>query len=243
MNFSSVKNFFVKQYADNPANMFLHTGALGWAFSSLAQVCMLANDKKIPKKEKKFLIPQEILDALVNIGSFYTVTWGMQTFARKLAASGKITTPAIRTFCENNGLKVGKWSTDIRNSIKEEMTSLKYEIGSKNKLNINLSDEDIVKLKTGLDILEKFDDKTYSKFESGVKVAGNLLGAILSCNIITPMLKNPLAAIHQRNSIAKDLQLQAPKGPVLPTQNRMSIDDYKKQANLNAVRSGSSLKI
>lgn len=249
MSFAGVKNFIAKHYANDAAKMFLHTGALGWIFSSAAQIFMLAHDKDLPKKEKKFLIPQESLDAAINIIAFYTVTAGVQALGKKFASSGKIIAPEIRKFCEREGLEIGKWSTNIGKSLKEEIIGLKYEIASKDKLNINLSDSDLKVLDTRLKSIEKFDDETYSPFESGIKMAGNLLGAVLSCNLITPALKNPLAAARQKRAMARDIDLKtlpasnAPILPMVPTQSRMGIDDYRKQASFNVARSGSSLKI
>ncbi|MDD3150022.1 MAG: hypothetical protein PHV68_04235 [Candidatus Gastranaerophilales bacterium] len=49
-----------------------------WAVSSLAQVAAITTNKEIPTKDKKFLIPQEIADGVVNVSLFWTFTGGFQ---------------------------------------------------------------------------------------------------------------------------------------------------------------------
>ena len=72
--FSKFKTTLYKNYGENPGNMLVHTGVLGWILSSLAQVSAVVFNDQIPKEQKSFLIPQEIADAAVNIISFYVIT-------------------------------------------------------------------------------------------------------------------------------------------------------------------------
>lgn len=224
----SIKNILAKAYAEDPANMFLHTGALGWIFSSMAQVWMLASDDKIPKKEKKFLIPQEIYDAAFNIIAFYTVTWGSQTFAKKLASSGKVLSSRLVKHCEKYDIKFGEFSNNIGEAISEKLR--KGNLTSKE-----------------LKIWKKFNEVN-SKFENGMKLTGNLLGAILSCNIITPMFKNPIAAMKQKSALKREMRMKkssAPSASTLPVLPRVSINDYKNQITLKttSLKTNSSMKV
>lgn len=57
-----------KLYSHDVGRALVHMGTMEWFFSSLAQVTMIAANKKIDKKEKKFLIPQEIVDGAINVG-------------------------------------------------------------------------------------------------------------------------------------------------------------------------------
>ena len=56
------------KYSVDSGKMLIHMGALGWVFSSLAQIGVVATDKNISKKDKKFLVPQEICDGVTNVG-------------------------------------------------------------------------------------------------------------------------------------------------------------------------------
>ena len=78
-----------------------------------------------------------------------------------------------------------------------------------------------------IDVLNKFYDKTYSPFESGIKIVGSIAGAILSSNIITPILRNPIAAMKQKTAMAQDKTELAPiDRPIYLAQNRFGINDY-----------------
>ena len=62
------------KYSVDGGKMLIHMGALGWVLSSLAQIGVVATDKKISKKDKKFLVPQEICDGMTNVLLYYTVS-------------------------------------------------------------------------------------------------------------------------------------------------------------------------
>lgn len=57
----------------------------------------------------------------------------------------------------------------------------------------------------------------YTKFKNGVDVVGMTVGSILSCNIITPIVRNKIAANRQRKALVemekeRYQNIQAPKG-------------------------------
>ena len=58
-------------FKDDTSKMLIATGTLGWALSSLAQMCAIVWNPKISSDKKSFLLPQELMDAVVNIGSFH----------------------------------------------------------------------------------------------------------------------------------------------------------------------------
>lgn len=78
-NFQSVIDKLCQSYAGNNGKMLLHMGALGWVLSSASHILMIAKSPTIGKEKKKFLLPQEILDGVVNVGLYYTLT----DFAKK----------------------------------------------------------------------------------------------------------------------------------------------------------------
>lgn len=46
-------------------------------------------------------------------------------------------------------------------------------------------------------------EKQYKKFEAGMDFIGTTLGSIISCNIVTPIIRNEIAAKRQKSGIAK----------------------------------------
>lgn len=182
-----LKTYLFKQYSGDAGKMLLHTATLGWIFSAAGQIFGIATNDKVSKEQKKFLIPQEIADAAINILSFYTVTACIQNFTKKLASSGRIITPEIKKFCHIEKITLGK-NSDIGKSI---LSKIK-ELETTSKTNNRLSE------------LNDFYDHKYAPFESGLKVIGNVIGAVLSSNIITPLLRNPIAAYKQKQDIARE---------------------------------------
>ena len=200
--FSKSKDLIFTKFGPNPAKMLIVTGVLCWALSSAAQVVAILVNDKIPKEQKMFLVPQEICDGAINVASFFIVTSAIKRFASKLVSTGKLANVNIRKFLKNNPL--------IDNA------GNKVIVGK--NLNIeNLPDYHLIK-----------DD--YKKFKNGIDVVGMTVGSILSCNIITPLLRNKLAAKRQQTYIAKNTTYKVP---------RISMDDYR---NISAAKFG-GLKI
>ncbi len=201
--FSKFKTTLYKNYGENPGNMLVHTGVLGWILSSLAQVSAVVFNDKIPKEQKSFLIPQEIADAAVNIISFYLITSSFKKLASKLVSTGKLTTKPIKEFLNKNKVtdKIGNYDFNIEN-------------------------------------LPNFKDikGEYKPFKNGIDVIASTIGSIISCNIITPVVRNQYASKKQKQALARmnvnTQQLKSPRG--------ISIEDYQKMASM---KHSGSLKI
>ena len=130
-SFFSKKGLF-ERYGENPGTMLVHTGLLGWILSSLAQITAIVANDKIPSEQKKFLIPQEAADGLVNIFSFYVITSSFKLLGSKLVSTGKLASKNIKAFLNKSGVqnKVGKLDFNISrmenfNEIKSDYKSFK----------------------------------------------------------------------------------------------------------------------
>lgn len=205
----SFKNVILEKYGEQPGKMLVHTGVLGWILSSAAQVVSVIFNDKISKEQKVFLIPQEIADAAVNIVSFYAITNSVKAVASKLVKSGKLTTPAILDYLKKTGIKMPK--------------------NSKTASPIGKWDFDITKL-SNFDEIEK----QFKPFKNGVDVAASLLGSIISCNLVTPILRNEYAARQQKMALSKMhnkqmKNLEHPKGISMAEYQRRA---YAKSAGL-----------
>lgn len=80
--------------------------------------------------------------------------------------------------------------------------------------------------------------KYYKPFKNGVDVVASTIGSIISCNIVTPVLRNEYASKKQKQAIARmngrqSTQLKAPRG--------LNMDAYQKMVS-NKYSSG-SLKV
>lgn len=195
-------------YSQDAGKMLLHTATAGWILSSAGQIYGIVKNEKVSKKEKKFLIPQEILDSAINILSFYIVTNKVQNFTKGLASSGKIITPYIKEFCTKNGIKLEKDATgkavNIGEAISAKIKEYKTIIESNEVEKLNIDSKKISELKVKIGELTEFKNETFGPFESGLKVAGGLVGAVVSGNIITPMLRNPMAAAKQKSALERE---------------------------------------
>lgn len=191
LSFSSFKSTLYKNYGENPGRMLVHTGVLGWILSSLAQIsAVLVNDKLSPE-QKSFLIPQEFADAAINIISFYVITNSLKNFSSKLVSTGKLTTPHIKNFLAKNNFISKNPNT------KDKVGNMNFDISK----------------------VANFDEIStdYKNFKNGVDVVASTLGSILSCNIVTPVLRNNFAAREQkkiidRNGYLKKNDVERPRG-------------------------------
>lgn len=199
----TLKNKILTEYSKDAGKMIVHAGALSWFLSSLAQVSVIVFNDKIPPEQKKFLIPQEIADAAVNVASFYLVTKAFKDIGQKLVSTGKWSNKAIKNFVQGKNIKLGDYSINLEETFKKS--------------------EDFHKI--------------YQPFKNGVAMITTTIGSIISSNIITPIARNKFGANRQKAYLAdekdkRDTMIPAPI--VLPAQNRLGMDDYKKQVNLNA---------
>lgn len=86
----NILNKAYNAYADNLPKFTMHSTIAGWTLAVASNIFGIAIDKKVNKKEKKYLIPREIFDGAANIGLFVLITQPMTKFANKLVENGKI---------------------------------------------------------------------------------------------------------------------------------------------------------
>ena len=215
--FNNFKNTILTKYGPNPAKMLIYTGVLGWFLSSAAQVVAIAVNDKIPKEQKMFLIPQEIGDGAINVVSFFLVTSVIKNFASRLVSSGRLASPKIRQFLTDSGINI------------------KTKKGWKVLPNFDFSKFNIENMTN----FDKIKDE-YKSFKNGVDVIGMTAGSILSCNIITPILRNKYATSRQKKTLAEMHILDSDK---MKYPRGISMDTYQKLAAMKYSTPSSSLKI
>ena len=220
--YEAVKNFstwLYKKYKNDPAKMLIHTGAIGWTLSAFAQIGAVLINDDIPKEQKKFLIPQEMADAAINIATFYLFTNTCNEVTKKLIQSGKLSSKHIKEFVETNISKdeIGKFTTNIEKSPNFNQIEDKYKDFS-----------------SGVGIVVNLVASV---------VASNILTPILRNNIGARVQKYLVGETKaDREKIQQNPLVPAPLN--LPAQNRFGMDDYRKKImNSPRVISSGSMRV
>lgn len=168
----SILNWVAKNFREDASKMLIWTGVTGWALSSAAQICAILFNPKIPNEQKGYLLPQEFMDAAVNIGGFFAITQLAKGVTSKLFKTGKFAPISVKEFILNNkekfGDKVGKLDFDLGNVLKNESSQLQR------------------------------DYKIAKDF--GTTVA-TITGGILSTNLLAPVVRNNMATNMQKKYI------------------------------------------
>lgn len=117
----------------------------------------------------------------------------------------------------------------ISKPVKEYLNNLgiKQQIG---KLNFNIEK----------DLQANFDDikSEYRSFKNGVDIIASVTGSVISCNLLTPVVRNSYAAKKQKQAIAR-MHENAPR---LQYGRGISLEDYQKLSAMKYSTNG-SLKV
>ena len=173
---SLIKTFtkFCEQGVSDRANFLKNTAVIAWALSSLAQTCAIFFNDKMPKKEKRFLIPQEIFDGLINATLFWFITSKAANFGKMLVLKKQVLPKSLTKLLDNfkpAGNDIG--------AMKDSFIGHIRKVGTRT------------------------DVKTAQNAIEGMGVAVGIIGAIISNNIITPILRNKLAGMWQQREQEK----------------------------------------
>lgn len=167
--FKAPLEWIYENFKKNTAKMLVVTGTIGWGLSSAAQIGAVMFNPKIPREQKMFLVPQEVLDAVVNIGSFFLITQMTKKIISKLASTGKIAPQKVRDFLNKNkdlyGDKVGKLSLDLDEVLKNN---------------------------------PKFPTESYYSYKNYMTTVGTVGASIVASNIVTPVIRNAGASDLQK---------------------------------------------
>lgn len=244
-------NFVYDKFSKNVGSFLLVSGIVGWMLSCVNQtVAILINDK-IPTKQKKFMIPQEIADGIINTLLFAAFTRSFTKVGERLVQSGRLATKDLRNIYKTK-MHNGK---SLESLIKNEM-----EHPTKGKNAFNLSELPVFNDKTVAGF-KKEDNNKYFNFATGVSFVFSTVGSIISCDFVTPFVRNKIASHRQKQYILaqekldkqqKDKQaateLVAINTPVLPSHNKPDNDNkiVAKPASITVtprITSGGGMKV
>lgn len=96
------------------------------------------------------------------------------------------------------------------------------------------ANEHIGKLNFNIEKMANFSDikDNYKPFKNGVDVVASTIGSIISCNIVTPILRNQYASKKQKQTLAKmnrldnGVELKSPRGISMDAYMKMSTSKY-----------------
>ena len=167
-------NWVARNFRKDASKMLIWTGVAGWGLSSLAQIVAIVVNPKIPKEQKSFLVPQEMADAVVNVGSFFLVTQVTKKIVAKLFSTGKIAPKTVREYLQKN-----------KELYKDKIGKLDFDLDEVLKKNGDFPKEQYYSSKN---------------FYTSIATVG---AGVLSSNIITPLVRNYGASKMQKTYLDK----------------------------------------
>ena len=154
--------------ATKMGDIIIFTTVAGWMASSAAQIFGIAKNKNYSREQKKYMINQEMFDALTNIGLYFGITKSLTMLSSTLVKTAKIAPKSIVGFMNKNGL-----------------------MGQRGRLGF-----DITQVK-GFQANDNLRG-TYNAFKCFADASAATIGGIISSNIVTPIVRNRIAA-HRQN--------------------------------------------
>ena len=184
-------NWIYKHFEKGSGAMILITSLTGMGLSTLAQTCAIIFNKKYTDKQKAFMIPQELTEGIINIGSMLLITKPTQRFVRKLVKTGKIATKKTLEYMEESGLadKRGAKNFDIKIYIQEKLA----RITKSEEFKVIPDSEKDSFLARHIDVLD-----SYNVYADSISAITTTAGSALSIAVLAPLIRNSVAAKYQK---------------------------------------------
>ena len=196
-----VTQYMFDHYSKDNGALLVHLGALGWVLGSAAQIGVVLGDKSIDKEQKRFLLPQEGADAVVNIGMYYSICELIKRGADKLVEKGALLTDDVAkaisqiATANNQNLDLKDWKKIFtKEELKKNLTKLLSEPESLDSIK-NLSIDEKAKAKE----LAKAALESLEGHKDNVGVIAAIAASVLACNIVTPYVRNIVASKIQKH--------------------------------------------
>lgn len=236
-------NFVYEKFTKNVGSFLLWVGITGWIISCVNQTIAILINDKIPTKQKKFLIPQEISDGIINTILFAAFTRSFTKVGEKMVQSGRLATKELRDIYKTK-LHEGK---TIESLIKTEMESINKNSGKA----LNISELPVMNDKS-VSGFNQEHNKKYFNFADGVSFVFSTIGSIISCDFVTPFVRNKIASARQKQYLLSQQNTENKQqpvdpvvinSPVLPAQNKIGTDTYRPKVANMALTSKGSMRV
>lgn len=201
---SKVVQYMADNYSKDSGKLLVHLGALGWVLSSAAQLGVVAGDRNIDKKKKKFLLSQEAADAGVNVVMYYTICDVIKKGGDKLVESGKLLTKEVVDAL--GAIKGGstsvsdptKWRNLFTKAELEQPLTKMLEMGKNLSIVKGLQEKDaaLAAINNALTAVETH--------KNNVSVISAIAASVLACNLVTPYVRNIIASKFQKRALEKE---------------------------------------
>ena len=168
----SVLNWVFQSFSKDASKMLIYTGVAGWTLSSMAQIGAIWCNPKISNEQKSFLLPQELADAAVNIGSFFLITLSAKKLTQKLFSTGKLAPKSVRAFLDKN-----------KELYSEKIGKLDFNLDKVRKSN------------------EEFPKEAYWAYKNFGTTLATVGAGVVASNVVTPILRNKMASNAQKKYI------------------------------------------
>ena len=158
--------------------IYILSSVAGWLLSTYAHLKAIKSNDSYSDKQKKFMLTQEKLDAGINIGCFIFLTFAVRGAVGKLVAEG-------------------------RSFLPKSISQLLAARGLSDQLGKGVQVKDLLsKLGNSVEITNKVDD--FNRHTANMKTMAALVSGVVASNIITPFLRNEVAAYRQNRKIGKN---------------------------------------
>ena len=197
---SDFTQYMYNHYSKDGGKLLVHLGAASWAFGAIAQIGMLLGDKSIDKDQKKFLLPQEAADAVVNVGMYYSVCELIKRFGDSIVEKGRfLTDDVVKEILKMkpasmSKLKLQEWNKLFTQAeLKSNLTELLANVKNLNVFKKATETEKTTVINVAKSALEKLE-----AHKNNVGIVSAIVGSILACNVITPIVRNEIASRIQK---------------------------------------------
>lgn len=165
---------FILNHLDSASTMLVIMGIIGTVTSSIAQQIGIKANKNLSPETKSFLINQEENDCMLSAGLTWLTGTGSKKLVMKLTDKGYLLNDKVRSVADNIALNHGMTHRQLAKTGFYKVT------GDLPKLNICLPEFKQLK-------------KDFRRCQEGLSVVAAVGAAILTTNLIVPILRNKLA--------------------------------------------------
>lgn len=223
--FADVKGFVWDRMCEDSGNILLYSNVAGYLSGMLAQIWTITHNDKLSKKDKSYMLPQEIVEGATNVtislvlGKFFKNCgdWMLETGRKPIEEYREVFGFCIET--KNQNFKnIIKLSLNFINDHKGEFT-----INNKNQKkpltfvleNLLLYAQSIGNNEAKIKITNTIDD--FAKIKAGMGFLTTLGASLIVFCALAPILRNKIAGAfshraqkEEGETTAEMLQYSAP---------------------------------
>lgn len=181
-------------FESSSGNMILITTAVGVFLSTVAQSLAVIGNKNYSVSQKAFMIPQELTEGVISIGTLLVTSFVMKASAAKLVESGKIITKDLKSYLKNNNAlqNIG----NSKYSVSKTIDLIKEDV--KNSNTYKKGNEEIKKA-----LLEPHNKAimAHEQTKDATSAIVTTAGSIISTAVFVPLIRNSVAAKFQPANI------------------------------------------